>query len=285
MLNLDFKLYKGKTQDRSFTFRSDDGTYMDLSDCTVVLDVHNIIDGSILNSIVGTIDEEIASVSFIFNSTILTWNGSNEYYIVKKKVGEQDMVLLRGNVILEEYSPFSNTIDSYLLSELPLGFVPSVDFTNQKIRYWRLFLQSAFDIPDSLLNIDSAWPELVNILIAKLVTHDVLLSSIRGNLITAFGENITTSDTSNGMGMDVKSIETGPSKVEFHPVGETMLQLLKSTTTSNNILYQLAQDICGLSSKLAVKLPMCKAENLVIPFQIGKKTTIPLNFNKSVSRG
>lgn len=283
MVQLDFKLYKGKTQEKSFTFRSEDGTYMDLTDSTVKLDIYNPIDGLLKSSINGTLDIATATAVFTFDSSILDWDGSYEYYIVKVKAGEVDVNLLYGNIILEAYTTFSQTISSYLESELPIGFVPSVNFVNQKTRYWRLFLQSAFDITDSLLNVDSAWPELVNALIAKLIAHDTLMTSIRGNLITAFGENIVTSERTIAMGGDVKSIETGPSKVEFHPVSETLMQLLKSTTTGQNLLIQLSEDICGLARRVSVKIPMCKAGNLVVPFQIGKKTITLID--PTVSRG
>ena len=281
MVQLDFKLYKGKTQEKSFTFRSEDGTYMDLTDSTVKFDIYN--NGLLKSSINGTIDIETATVVFTFNSSILDWDGSYEYYIVKVKTDEVDVNLLYGNIILELYVPFSQSISSYLESELPIGFVPSVNFINQKTRYWRLFLQSAFDIGDSLLNVDSAWPELVNALIAKLIAHDTLMTSIRGNLITAFGENIITSEKTIAMGGDIKSIETGPSNVEFHPVSETLMQLLKSTTTGQNLLVQLSEDICGLAKVVAVKLPMCKAGRLVVPFQIGRKTIHLID--NTVSRG
>ena len=281
MVQLDFKLYKGKTQEKSFTFHSEDGTYMDLTDSTVKFDIYN--NGLLKTSINGIINIDTATVVFTFDSSILDWDGSYEYYIVKVKTGQVDINLLYGNIILEAYLPFSQTISSYLDSELPLGFLPSTDFINQKTRYWRLFLQSAFDIPDSLINVDSAWPELVNALIAKLIAHDILMTSIKGNLITAFGENVITSDKTIAMGGDVKSIETGPSKVEFHPVSETLMQLLKSTTTGQNLLTQLAEDICGLSKRVSIKLPMCKAGNLVVPFQIGKKTRTLID--PTVSRG
>lgn len=284
MIELDFKLYRGKTQSKSFTFRNEDGTFMDLSDSTINLDIYKLGTTELIVGIPGNISTVTGTVSFLFDSNILNWYGANEYIINKVLPPDPDVILVKGNLILEEYIPFSTTIDSYLTSELPLGFTPSVDFINQKTRYWRLYLQSAFDISDSQLNNDTAWPELVNALVAKLIAHDVLITSIRGNLITAFGEGIITIETSPAMGNDVKSIETGPSKVEFHPVGETLMQLLKSTTTGNSLLTFLAEDICGLASKIAIKLPMCKAGNMVIPFQIGRRTILEC-IDKVVSRG
>ena len=115
---------------------------------------------------------------------------------------------------------------------------------------------------------------MVNILIAKLIAYDALILAIRGNLIAVLGSNsISTTEGSSSSQTtgDIKSIETGPSKVEFHAAGDTMSSIIKSPTSAstngNNIINQLSEDVCGLARKLLVKLPMCRAQNVVTIFQ------------------
>lgn len=268
--DLDFTLYKGKTQTKGFTFRNDDDTYYNLTG-TVRLDLYTNGPTNSPETIQGTITEGTSNASFLFPSTLLTEEGNFEYIVVETKPSSEQIVLIRGNIIVSPYVTFSETVESFLLTELPINFTLDNNFVNQQTKYWRLFLQEGFDITDANLNKDSAWPILVNALIAKLIAYNALTMALKGNLITVFGSSTISTSTSK---RDVKSIETGPTKVEFHPAGDTMNQIIKSSTSANSDIFKnLSEDLCGLARKLTVKVPMCRADKVVTIFQYVKSST------------
>ena len=295
LINLDFNLYKGKEQIKGFTFRNDDGTYYDLTGSVVSINFYKDGDGLEPLLIEGVLGSN-SNMQFTFNTLDLVNEGKFSYVIIETKLDSDQVILLRGSITVVPYTVLSMDIDSYLQVELPHGFTLDNNFINQKIRYWRLFLQDGFDISDSNLDIDLAWPILVKVLIAKLVAYDALVLAIKGNLLTIFGSNAnSTGTTTSSKAGGIKAITTGPSKVEFHAAGETMSQIIKSSSGtsagSTSILSTLAEDICGLARKLTVKLPMCAADKMVRVFQYYKKPQekpfidICNNQDNQVSRG
>lgn len=264
---IDFQLFINKTQEKGFVFRNDDGTYYDLTDAVVNLNWYRGGENEAPVVIQGTVTVSTASVIFRFESTDVNDLGVTEYVVVSTKVGVED-VLTKGNITVSEYLPFSTSIDAFLQTELPEGVVLSDNFVNQKIMYWRLFLQDAFNISDSLVQVDSAWPVLVNALIAKLIAYEALTIAIRGSLMKTFGSYTESSSSSSSQG-GIKSIETGPTKVEFLPAGDVVTNLAKATSAgSNGLMEDLKTVMCGLASKLQVKLPMCKAPVIGGLFQV-----------------
>lgn len=267
---IDVPLYKDKAQTKSFVFRNRDDTFYDFTGSVVTMEYFKDGIDNPPEEVVGTVTIATGRVAFAFTAILLDTIGKFPYIIISDKSGVED-VILKGELIVKDYVPFTDTIESYLAIELPVGLILDTNFVTQKIKYWQLYLQSAYSISDSLVHNENSWPLMVNILIAKLVAYDALVLSIRGNVLNVFGSSVSTSSTTKS----VKSIETGPAKVEFYPTGDTLSQIIKSTSTAggNNILTNLAEDLCGLASKLTLKLPMCKAENLVMIFQFYQNTS------------
>lgn len=168
--------------------------------------------------------------------------------------------IIKGTISSVQYVPFSDTIEQYLSSELPLGVKLTPTFMGQRVRFWRLYLQHAFGLSDEQVHIENLWPELANALIAKLVFHDALLLAIRGNMFGFFGGDYTQEGSGGG---SVKKIETGPSSVEFHPLGNTLNSLLGKGSSGYSVWDELLTTLCGLARKLGVKIPMCKGNKHV----------------------
>ena len=110
------------------------------------------------------------------------------------------------------------------------------------------------------MNIDSAWPVMVNALIAKLVAYDALMLAAKGSLLHFLGGDYTQS---TGQGGPISKIETGPSNVEYHSISSALEQLLKGGAQGST-LDGLTSDICGLASFLKVKVPMCKGRKMIL---------------------
>jgi len=256
---IDFKLIKGKAESKVFKFTNFDGTIYNMVDstakCLLYLTLTPI-------EIVCNVDEINGKITVPFTITHSAINGTFEYIIEETKVSTEVIPLVKGNITVLDYVPFSETIQAYLNAELPANIVLSEDYRNQRIFFWRKILQSAFNIADQDLNIEEKWPILVNALLAKLVVYDALILAAKGNLIGFFGGSFTSSE-STGQG-GVKSIETGPTRVEYFPVGDTIETMFKRNAQGVSALDTFKEDICGLSEFLQVKLPMCAERNMII---------------------
>lgn len=261
MVEIDFSLVQDKSSSKTFTFYDSEEELYDFTDVdTVILKLYK--DPSSPVSIEGTVNESESKVSFDFTTTHTDTLGTFEYVIEETKIDTTVTTILKGNLSIIEYTPFSETFEAYLASELPANLNLEPNYSNQRLFYWRRFLQDAFNIEDEDLNVESAWPTLVNALFAKLVVHDALQMSLRGSLVAFLGGSYTTTTDSGG---PVKSIETGPSKVEFEGVAKDISKLFSSSLNTPTPFENLLSDICGLANHLKVKLPMCKQLNLVIP--------------------
>ena len=271
---VDFTVYENKLQIKGFKYRNEDETFYDFTGSSVRMDFYKAGPESAPTAISGSITLATGDVSFILSALHTDTVGNYEYMIIETNASLEQIPLSKGNIIVEPYVPFSESIESFLQSELPTGFVLDQNFINQKIKYHQLFLQEAFTISDANIHSEAAWPILVNALIAKLIAYDALVNAFRGNLlaILAASSNSSSSGSSSSTTAGgIKSIETGPTKVEFLPAGEIVNQLVKSASSlksgDEDALSQLHSGLCGLASKLTLKLPMCKANRLVNIFQ------------------
>lgn len=266
--DVDFTVYKDKTQVKGFLFRNDDDTYYDFTGSSVRMDFFKTGPNGTPEVINGSTTLSTGSVAFTLLGTIFDTLGNFEYVVIETKSTNEEVPLTRGNVLVVNYVPFSESINAFLTSELPIGLVVNENFINQKIKYWRLFLQDAFDIKDANINNDDAWPILVNALIAKLIAYDTLIQVISGNIINVLGNNVVYKETSANTSAGIKSIETGPTKVEFKASGDLLTDIMKSASTRDSgFLNMLTANLCGLASKLGVKLPMCKQVKSTIIFK------------------
>ena len=259
MREIDFSLYVNKNQSRTFGFTNDDDTVYNMTGSTVRLYLYIT---STPITIVGSITLLMGIVLINFLASDLLIAGKYEYIVEETKADLSTIPLTKGNITLQVYIPFSDSIDAYLNAELPADVTLTDDYKNQRITYWRRFLMSAFYVAEANINIDSSWTSMQNAFIAKLVAHDSLLLAARGSLMHIFGGATTTTSISTSEG-GIKRIVTGPSEVEFFPVGDVLKNVF-TTGANGNVMDILMSDICGLANFLRVKVPMCKANKIPV---------------------
>jgi hypothetical protein len=261
MNELDFTLYEGKSQSKTFIFTNLDNTIYNFTGSTVRMSIY--FDQSSPVIIVGSITLATGRVLFNFPSASLGTPGLYEYIIEETKSDSSINLLIRGNLKLEDYVPFSQAIEAFLDTDLPADITLDENYKIQRILYWRTFLASAFYIPQASINTDSAWSMMANALISKLVAYDALMRAAKGSLLhlLSTSSSTTTSSTTGG----IQEIETGPARVRFFQPSETMQQVFSSTSKEGfSVLDTLISDICGLANFLKVKVPMCKGNKVVI---------------------
>lgn len=259
---IDFELIENKSESKVFTLTNDDGSVYDMTGSSASCKFYNTGDPDNPTTIACTINTSTGKITVPFTNIHTADLGIFEYIIEETKVDTTVVPVVMGNITIVEYTPFSNTIEAFLRSELPDGLTLNSDYQNQRITYWRLILQDAFEITDEFLNIESAWPTLVNALIAKLIAYDALILAAKGSLINFLGGNVTESDQFGG---PVKKVETGPANVEYYSASDILSDLFQKNAQGYSAIDELKADLCGLANKLKVKLPMCKGN--IIPIK------------------
>jgi len=262
ILEIDFALIKDKAEDKVFTFTNADGSVYDMTDSTAVCKLYKDPDNPI--SINCTITVLTGKITIPFTTSHSDTLGTFEYILEETRTGGAVIPLLKGNIIVERYTPFSESITAWLKSELPANLTLTVNFQNQRLFYWRKILQNAFEIIDADLNKESAWPDMVNALFAKLIVYDALELALKGSFAAFLGGDYTTTTTIS-LG-DIKSVETGPTKVEYFGMASSVKEALSKTQGGLSMFELIKQSLCGLARYLGVQLSMCdQLKTVIVP--------------------
>lgn len=284
--NYTIKTRRGNYFSKSFEFFEDDGvTPKDLSGCTAILRVyHNNSDDTIL------IFEDGAGLS-IHDNVIDVFKDASEMEMPESP--GQFLYTLSINYpagadpIVELYGAFliissDGTADIASLVEFlkPGGFTIDDNYVLTSKTYWQEFLKDAL-IPsvsgDDVYD-ESNWELLPKYLIAMLIIKSALLRELKASYAKASQGDASEEPL-------VKRIVTGPTEVEYQDTGKLLDSLFKSSGNSPSAYQELCGDICGLGSKLGVKLPGCTGNKLPPTlFKIGKpeetSTTVFTLLNK-----
>ena len=255
---IDFRLIKDKIESKVFGFTNADDTVYDMIDSTAKCKLYLT---STPIEIPCDIDTVNGKITIPFTATHSATNGTFEYILEETKVTEEVIPLVKGNITVLDYVPFSENIQAYLNSELPANITLTEDYRNQRIFYWRRILQVAFNIANANINIEEKWPTLVNALLAKLVVYDAMMLASRGSFMAFMGGDYTSSDD---LGGPVSKIQTGPAMVDFHSTSKALSEMFQPGSSGISAFDTMLVDLCGLASFLKVKIPMCKGKYIPI---------------------
>lgn len=265
-VEIDFSLTKDKAESKVFKFTNADGTVYDMTASTAECQFYKAgPPPSSPVTITCSIDVPTGKITVPFTISHSDTLGTYEY-VIEEDVGGTGTILplVKGNIAVLDYIPFSESIEAYLRSELPANLTLTMDYRNQRIMYWRRILQAAFEISDANINVESEWPTLVNALLAKLVVYDALMLAASGSFVQFLGGDYTDTSTVGGGG--VKSVETGPAKVEYYDTASSAKQAFAASAGNISMFEALKEGLCGLARYLQVKIPMCDGnKNVYIP--------------------
>lgn len=155
------------------------------------------------------------------------------------------------------------------------------------IQTWQIYIQPLVDeplIPISVNDVHNEfkWPSLLNVLIAQLVAYDLLVQESAAFLINlASSGNISSSNTRS-----IKTMETGPTRVEWFDDGETLNEISSAyskATSPTGIIFLLKQSICQMSSRNRIYLPICgQLKHNPTPFQISESPQLFSPYSSSL---
>jgi len=213
-------------------------------------------------------DQGLGYVSFELQSPQTAFSGVYDYFLWEEVGVTEVLTIAYGSITfldLSKYVPFRD----FVTAETPGGLViPELYINAKSLEYrsiFKLHTNSALELANA--NDETTWPLLYNMLIAKLVVHDFLLRGLKASLVQG-------ADGEEGNTANVKSIETGPSKVEFQDSLRGLSTFMK-TTAGENAMDALRTDICGLASGLKIHLGICKARNNPVVSLKGELPTDP----------
>lgn len=262
MIENDFTLYKDRKKSKVFTFTVN-GVALDLStDDSVVLSFSNDSFAT-QKDITGSVATNV--VTFPFLAADVDTEGDFLYKVVRTPTDNTlAEMIATGNIFVVEENNYPISLVSMLVQETPANMTIDINFRTQKIHYWQLFLREAFDIVDADVHVESAWPHLVNHLIAKLVVYDKLVLEYK---------NLAVSASGSGEKGNLKKIETGPAMVEFWDSNEGLKFAFTPSSDGLTPFDRLNQDLCDLAYKLKVKVGPCLGKKKpIIPQKVGRLT-------------
>jgi PKD repeat protein len=161
-------------------------------------------------------------------------------------------------------------VDSFVISqaqvisnEAPAGItIPAPDIEHL-LAYWRYMLKDNLDIPDNAIEVDSSWPYLWKILIARLIARDYVLKLYQSHLVNLSG----TGDGNDGT---IKKVETGPAVVEMFDSSNSIKTLFKLDNNGVSPFDQVFIGLCEVAHKLQVHLDCCTPKTFkpIIPQKV-----------------
>lgn len=185
-------------------------------------------------------------------------------------------------VTLGQYPTLSDSIYNIIDSYIPDELISSISGQDKRvyIEKWQLYIQPLVDheVPLEEYANEFAYKPLENQLIMELAAYDWLMTGIM-NLMRSTSSAIQDSSngsqtpgTEPGENGNVKKIVTGPTEVEFFDNvldGETTSSLAKTLTSAmqpGGVIDNIKVNLCMLSERLSIYLPMCKqVRQVVVP--------------------
>jgi len=201
--------------------------------------------------------------------------GSEGFFLVKLTVTngiEADTIEMNIGVGVSTNNmlslPIFNLVQYYLPSTLTTASKTEILAT---IQNWQIYLQPLVENPlvdPNDIHNESKWPALVNILIAQLVAYDILIQEAAAFMSTLS----SVSSGGSTSARSVKSIETGPTRVEWYNDAEGLEEVSSAyskASSSTGIINMLKDSVCQIAQRNMIYLPMCgQLKHSPIPFKV-----------------
>lgn len=199
-------------------------------------------------------------------------------------------VIATDNIAVSEsqFPTLSSSIYDLIDHYIPDDLIGSISYKDKRtyIEKWQLYIQPLVD-PEVKIedyNNEFKYPALVNQLIMEVSAYDWLVTGVM-NLMRSTSsaiENSTSSgesdNTQQNENSNVKKIVTGPTEVEFFEgvlSGDSASSLAKTITSAlqpGGLIDTIRQNICMLSERLNIYLPICnQVSNVVTPVIVNRR--------------
>lgn len=192
-----------------------------------------------------------------------------------------EKVLVTDKVKTQLSGSIYDLIDQYI----PQDIFGKIDLPvkRQFIQKWQLYIQPLVnhEVPLEEYANELYYEALENQLIMELAAYDFLSLSL-ANSLKATSVSITgsspgsTDEVVMGEGR-IKKITTGPTEVEYFDGSDTESTVIKSIQSSG-ILDMIKQNLCMLSDRLDIYLPICRSRSVTtVPKVVNRRSPGPLD--------
>lgn len=214
-----------------------------------------------------------ATGSFFVSLYLKQCNTTISTYTQEVKVTDKVKTQLSGSIY--------DLIDQYIPSDI----FGTIDFSVKRlfIQKWQLYLQPLVnhEVPLDEYSNELYYEALENQLIMELAAYDFLSLSLANSLKSTAVSITGSSPGSTGdvtvSESRVKKISTGPTEVEYFDSSDTESTVIKSLQSSG-ILDMIKQNICMLSDRLDIYLPICRSRGTtVVPQVVNRRSPGPLD--------
>lgn len=192
-----------------------------------------------------------------------------------------EKVLVTDKVKTQLSGSIYDLIDQYIPPDI-FGKI-SLPVKRQFIQKWQLYIQPLVnhEVPLEEYANELYYEALENQLIMELAAYDFLSLSL-ANSLKATSVSITgsspgsTEEVVTGEGR-IKKITTGPTEVEYFDGYDTESTVIKSIQSSG-ILDMIKQNLCMLSDRLDIYLPICRSRSVTtVPKVVNRRNPGPLD--------
>lgn len=192
-----------------------------------------------------------------------------------------EKVLVTDKVKTQLSGSIYDLIDQYIPSDI-FGKI-DLPVKRQFIQKWQLYIQPLVnhEVPLEEYANELYYEALENQLIMELAAYDFLSLSL-ANSLKATSVSITgsspgsTDEVVMGEGR-IKKITTGPTEVEYFDGSDTEATVIKSIQSSG-ILDMIKQNLCMLSDRLDIYLPICRSRSVTtVPKVVNRRSPGPLD--------
>lgn len=192
-----------------------------------------------------------------------------------------EKVLVTDKVKTQLSGSIYDLIDQYI----PPDIFGKIDLPvkRQFIQKWQLYIQPLVnhEVPLEEYDNELYYEALENQLIMELAAYDFLSLSL-ANSLKATSVSLTgsspgsTGEVVTGEGR-IKKITTGPTEVEYFDGSDTESTVIKSIQSSG-ILDMIKQNLCMLSDRLDIYLPICRSRSVTtVPKVVNRRSPGPLD--------
>lgn len=212
---------------------------------------------------------------------------SSGFYTVTLTVGDE---VCTKTVVVSEYvktvlkGSIYNLIDKYIPKSIADDM--TVDDKETYINKWQLYIQPLVNhnIPLEEYSNELYYEGLENQLIMELAVYDLIYSRVYNLILNTgnmLGDILSGNQSSDGEGTNterVKQITTGPTEVQFYDrLSDSVSSLYKTYTQMSQpggLLDELRRNICMLSSRLDIYLPICtQSKSPVVPSVVNRRVS------------
>ena len=211
--------------------------------------------------------------SFFVSLCLKQNNTTISTYTQEVKVTDKVKTQLSGSIY--------DLIDQYIPSDI----FGTIDFSVKHlfIQKWQLYLQPLVnhEVPLDEYSNELYYEALENQLIMELAAYDFLslslANSLKSTAVSITGSSPGSTEEVTVSESRVKKISTGPTEVEYFDSSDTESTVIKSLQSSG-ILDMIKQNICMLSDRLDIYLPICRSRGTtVVPQVVNRRSPGPLD--------